>query len=107
MTVSERAASIRCKKDGKPISIMFVDFPPQIQGKVRGLTVAKKDGYTIMIDSTRISLLQRRTLGHELAHIFLCHFDSSMKAPVGILEREANHYTWKYYHLFFDGDLPA
>ena len=96
---------------GRQIKITRCPFPETIQGKVRGLTSHDKDGFFVVIDSTRGQVAQRRTLGHELAHIFLGHFDRSdiewQPLTTGThfitdkaIEAEADRHAWKYYRLY-------
>ena len=107
---------------GRQIKITRCPFPETIRGKVRGLTIYDKDGFFVVIDSTRGQVAQRRTLGHELAHIFLGHFDRSdiewQQLPKGSrfitdrkIEAEANRHAWKYYRLYkkaqTNPDAPA
>lgn len=102
--------------NGRPVKIVYEVFPQQIQGKIKGVTFAGTDEYIIMIDSSRHPQAQRHTLGHELAHIYLGHFDRSGVAwelmPDGgsfshdeTLEREANAHAWEYYRLFLNRKL--
>lgn len=96
---------------GRQIKITRCPFPETIRGKVRGVTIYDKDGFFVVIDSARGRVAQRRTLGHELAHIFLGHFDRSdiewkllQKGDRFITDREieaeADRYAWKYYRLY-------
>ena len=96
---------------GRQIKITRCPFPEPIRGKVRGLTSHDKDGFFVVIDSTRGQVAQRRTLGHELVHIFLCHFDRSdikwQPLTTGTrfitdkgIEAEADRHAWKYYRLY-------
>ena len=96
---------------GRQIKITRCPFPETIRGKVRGVTSHDKDGFFVVIDSTRGQVAQRRTLGHELAHIFLGHFDRSniewkllQNGTRFITDREieaeADRYAWKYYRLY-------
>ena len=80
-----------------------------------GFTAADKKEYIVFIDSSRHPQTQRHTLGHELAHIYLGHFDRGgnvWKSAAGArylqdetMEREANANAWKYYRLFLNGNL--
>lgn len=96
---------------GRTIKITWEPFPETIRGKVRGLTSADSTGFFVIIDSTRGPQAQRFTLGHELAHIFLGHFDrrDAEWKPLteGVrfitdrnLETEANRHAWRYYRLY-------
>ena len=96
---------------GRQIKITRCPFPETIRGKVRGVTIYDKDGFFVVLDSARGRVAQRRTLGHELAHIFLGHFDRSdiewkllQKGDRFITDREieaeADRYAWKYYRLY-------
>ena len=96
---------------GRTIKITRCPFPETIRDKVRGVTSTDKGGFFVLIDSTRGQVAQRRTLGHELAHIFLGHFDRSdikwQLLETGTrfitdkgIEAEADRYAWKYYRLY-------
>lgn len=95
----------------RQIKILHYPFPEEIRGIVRGVTSADNDGFFVLIDCTRGQVAQRRTLGHELAHIFLGHFDRSdiewellEKGTRFITDRrieaEADRHAWKYYRLY-------
>ena len=91
--------------NGREIEIMYQAFPQELRGRVTGLTSAKFEGkYIILIDSTRPPLQQRFTLGHELAHICLNHFEQPDR-PVREQEREANRQAWNYYRMYKAGQL--
>jgi hypothetical protein len=93
--------------NGKSIKIKYVSFPKELQGFAGGFVSEKRDSrYLIVIDRTRIPLLQRKALGHELAHIYMNHFDQD-KRPVQDIEKEANINAWKYYRLYKSGSLEA
>lgn len=87
------------------VSIKYEPFPEQLQGSTSGFTVARRGKYMVVIDSTRAGIVQRRTIGHELAHIFLGHFEK--KIPTLIAEREADRRAWEYYRLYRDGQLEG
>lgn len=87
---------------GRQIKITRCPFPETIRGKVRGITSHDKDGFFVVIDSTRGQVAQRRTLGH---------FDRSgiewkllQKGTRFITDREieaeADRHAWKYYRLY-------
>ena len=93
------------------IKVIYDTFPASLQGRVKGLTMATGDGFKIIIDSSRSPQGQRHTLGHELAHISLHHFDRAgvqwERIPGGgmycqneRIEREANEIAWKCYRRF-------
>ena len=85
--------------NGKPIEVRYQEFPQELRGVVKGLATAKFESkYIILIDSTQHAQTQRYTLGHELAHICLNHFES--KKPIADLEREASERAWEYYRLY-------
>lgn len=98
-----------------PVRIIYTVFPEEMQGEIKGFTAADKKEYIVFIDSSRHPQTQRHTLGHELAHIYLGHFDRGgnvWKSAAGArylqdetMEREANANAWKYYRLFLNGNL--
>lgn len=84
--------------NGRPITIRLLPFPPEAQG-IGGGTVATESGYLIAINSTRPRRDQRRSLGHELAHIWKRHFDRP-EEPVEQIEREARRNAARFYVAF-------
>ncbi len=65
-------------------------FPPELHGKIRGITGVKPNGKTIvLIDSTLSETERKKTLKHELAHIVLGHFLDTEQRDVMELEAEA------------------
>lgn len=93
------------KHNGKEIVIRYLAFPEIVQGTARGITQERADSYLILIDSTRCRLLQYRALGHELAHVFLNHFDSNKS--IMEVEAEAWARSWEFYRAYRNGTLPA
>ncbi len=93
------------KHNGKEIRIKFFEFPIEVQGSVRGFAKAFDNSYTIAIDSSRAEIVQRHTLGHELAHIFLNHHEQDR--PVMEQEAEADREAWNYYRAYRDNRLNA
>lgn len=89
------------------VKIKYEQFPDQIRGKIRGLSIARNDGkdFLVIIDSSRAKISQRRTLGHELAHIFRGHFNSEIS--LSFAEKDADLHAWEYYRLFRDGLLEG
>lgn len=93
--------------NGKPVEILYQEFPQELRGEITGLVTAKfQDKYIILIDSTRHPITQRQTLGHELAHIFLNHLDQHDR-PIKEQEQEAGRATWYYYREYKAGRLGA
>ena len=90
------------KHNGKSIEITFTAFP---EGPIHGCITDLGERYLILIDSNSYRLQQYHALGHELAHLFLGHFDSSR--PVMDLEHEANERAWEFYRAYRNGTLPA
>ena len=60
--------------------------------------------WLIVIDSTRCKLHQRKTLGHELAHLFLDHLDQ-FDRDIRDIEREAQKMSWTFYKAYISGLL--
>ena len=98
------------------INIYSEPFPEQIRGKIRGMTVVGRGGIRILLDSTLEPEQAKKTLGHELAHIYLKHAFAggtweelgegvTTKADVE-MEREADEHAAYYYELFAAGCLP-
>jgi len=91
----------------RSVKIKFEPFPEQLRGQIKGISTALgADKYMIIIDSTRSPIEQRRTLGHELAHVYRGHFDEE-NLSIDFVERDANRYQWKYYRMFRDGLLKG
>lgn len=91
--------------NGKPVEIRYQEFPQELQGAISGIVTAKfPQKYIILIDSTRPPLVQRHTIGHELAHLYLNHLDDHDR-PVMDQEREANARAWEFYRRYRAGDL--
>lgn len=84
--------------DGKPIRFGKLPLPKEI----RGATIARERGYTIALNSRRCGIAQRLTLGHELAHVFLGHYERERKREsVKAQEREARRCALKFSMLYF------
>ena len=64
------------------------------------------DFFLIAINSQMAPIQQRRTLGHELAHVFLGHLTDE-KMTLGRAEREAWREAWEYYRAYRDGALDG
>ena len=73
----------------KRIKVSFLDFPPQLRGKVRGFSQERANHYFIGIDRSQGSRKRRQVLRHELTHIYRNHHRQKRR-PVRYLEREAN-----------------
>lgn len=70
--------------------IRFKPFPPEVHGLIGGVTGGKPGGMlTVLIDSTLPEDEQKKTLKHELAHIFLNHFDQDER-DIEDIEAEAD-----------------
>lgn len=91
--------------NGKTVEIRYQEFPQELRGEIPGLVTAKfSDKYIILIDSTQHPIVQRHTLGHELAHIYLNHLEQHDR-PIKEQEREAGREAWHYYREFKAGRL--
>ena len=64
--------------------VMYIDLPDSIEG------IVSKDesGYIVLINSKHPTDRQRFTLEHELAHIYLGHFEN--KQSIEDIESEAD-----------------
>jgi len=92
---------------GREIKIRYMEFPQEVRGSCPGFVTAKFDGlYLIVIDSTQAPIVQRHTLGHELAHIYLDHLDR-FDQHIMDQEREANRLAWHYYRQWKSGEIGA
>ena len=92
------------KHNGKEIRIKYLVFPIEVQGAVAGFTREFENSYLVGIDSTRAAIVQRHTLGHELAHIFLDHIDQHDRSVME-QEAEADREAWNYYRAYRDNRL--
>lgn len=91
------------KHNGKQIDIAFIEFPAMAQDYIGGVSSEMNERYLVLIDKGRCRLHQCRSIGHELAHIYLNHFNSSR--PLAELEHEANRQAWLFYRAYKDGLL--
>ena len=73
--------------NGKPITIRLLPFPAESQD-IGGGTVDTGDGYFVAVNTNQSRRRQRRTVGHELHHIFAGHFDGDR--DIAEIEDEAN-----------------
>ena len=80
--------------NGKSIRIVYLPLP----GQVHGVTAESDKDYLVAINEQSAAITQRHTIGHELAHIFLDHFDNSK--PIQDVEREANREAWHFYRIY-------
>ena len=80
------------------IKVFYLDLPEKIHGAC--MNDLETGIYLVAIDSKQCVLQQRFTFGHELAHVFLHHHDST--EPVMENEVEANHKAWEFYRLYRD-----
>ena len=70
-------------------TVKYMAFPEDLRGKTLGTTIESTnidDRFVILIDSTRTPEVQKQTVKHELAHIFLNHFHQPWKTEA---QREA------------------
>ena len=101
------------KHNGKEIQIAFLALPVQ----VRGQALEYADEYLVGINEGLAGITKRHTIGHELAHIFLNHFDDSCIRPSDSeeqietklnttaareKEKQANKAAWHYYRKYRD-----
>ncbi|MCR4606690.1 MAG: ImmA/IrrE family metallo-endopeptidase [Oscillospiraceae bacterium] len=92
---------------GKTIVLLDEDIPQKLKRLFRGITIVCADEYIIVIDRAAAPIVQRFILGHELAHIYMNHFDRKHNHVDGLLrdkecERQANKQAWYYYRLYRD-----
>ena len=87
----------KASRNGKPIDIYIDSFPEKIT-HVLGFTIDREDKYIISISDRTPHT--RRTIGHELAHVFCGHFDENASKKIAEKELEANRYAFRYYVLW-------
>ena len=107
--------------NGKRVRIAHGAFPGSLSD-VRGVTFEGQTEFFVLINTSKHPLRQRHALGHELAHIYLDHFDKVpawddvprddsgqrlLVAQNRDIEREANRHAWAFYRAYRDGTLPA
>lgn len=107
--------------NGRRIRIAYKSLPDWMAA-IHGVTIEDREEYFVLINTGRPPLIQRHALGHELAHIYLDHFDKVpawedvprddggqqiLTARNRDIEREANRHAWEYYRAYRDGALPA
>ena len=90
--------------NGRQIEIRYHCFPEALRGHLRGACMIRNNRYVILIDNKLPEEIQRRTLGHELAHVFLGHLDSR-KMKVNVAEFEADMAEEEYMQRYAAGDL--
>lgn len=61
---------------GRTVEIYYVPISDEKGTVTRGLAVKDKEMYKIYINSAISFILQKHTLGHELAHVFCGHLDA-------------------------------
>ena len=86
-------------RNGKKIIIYRTQFPEEIRENVRGMAAEAADRYYVVIDQELTAEAKRKVLGHELAHIFLGHFDNN-RSNDQAAEAEADQEAEKYYRLY-------
>lgn len=107
--------------NGKRVHIVYEACPESLSD-VRGVTLEDQTEYFVLINTSKHPLIQRHALGHELAHIYLDHFDkvqawddmprddSGQRLSIARnldIEREANRHAWEFYRAYRDGALPV
>lgn len=109
--------------NGKCIRIVYKACPDSLSG-FGGVTIEDQTEFFVLINTSKHPLRQRHALGHELAHIYLDHFDKVparswenvprddgeqrlLVAQNRDIEREANRHAWAFYRAYRDGTLPA
>lgn len=63
-------------------AVNYMAFPEDMRGKTLGTTIENPnnaDQFVILIDNTQSPEVQKQTIKHELAHIFLNHFHQPWK----------------------------
>lgn len=78
--------------NGKRINIFYEDLP----ASVRGISSEQENYYIVLINKNMPIRDQHQAIGHELAHIFLNHFNGVVLNR----ELEANKNAWRYYREY-------
>lgn len=86
-------------RNGKKIIISFVKFPKEIRENVHGMAAEAADRFYVVIDQELTEEEKRKAIGHELAHIFLGHFDNN-RSNDPAAEAEADREAARYYRLY-------
>lgn len=86
-------------RNGKKIIVSYIMFPEEMRENVRGMAAEAADRYYVVIDQELTEEAKRKALGHELAHIFLGHFDNN-RSNDQAAEAEADQEAEKYYRLY-------
>ena len=89
---------------GRTVEIYYVPFPDEEGTVTRGLAVKDKEMYKIYINSGISRILQKHTLGHELAHVFCGHLDTE-NPDRAAQEKEADQKAWDYFDAYTHGKL--
>ena len=86
---------------------IYIHHTHELTGtEVRGAAAMDDVGYYVLINANNAPLIQRRALGHELAHIYKNHHFQPER-PIDEIEREADRFAWEYYRAYRDGKLPG
>ena len=89
---------------GRTVEIYYVPIPDEEGTVTRGLAVKDKEMYKIYINSGISRILQKHTLGHELAHVFCGHLDTE-NPDRAAQEKEADQKAWDYFDAYTHGKL--
>ena len=86
-------------RNGKKIIIYRTQFPEEIRENVHSMAAEGPEKYYVVIDQELTEEAKRKALGHELAHIYLGHFDNN-RSNDPEAEAEADQEAEKYFNLY-------
>lgn len=85
--------------NGKKIIVSYILFPEEMRENVRSMAAEAAEKYYVVIDQELTEEAKRKAISHELAHIFLGHFDNN-RCNDPAAEAEADQEAAKYYRLY-------
>lgn len=81
------------------VKVRYMPFPEEVEGIHGFVQQRRKGSYTIIIDANADTDLQRHTIGHELGHILLHHFDRPAE-QIEQMEAQAEQFADDFARIF-------
>ena len=94
----------RAERNGKAVDIYIEPWPNGITS-IGGIALNKPDHYIISVNENAPD--PNRSLGHELAHVFLGHLDDGQNKTIAEMEQEANREALRYFNMWESGLLNS
>lgn len=89
---------------GHDIRLSIVALPESVEGITGQM---QRDSYWILINEKLCLLHQAFAIGHELAHIFLGHFNGQCNCQLENMEHEADRKAWSFFRLYRSGAISV